>query len=183
MGSKCLLPPVCGVLVWQPKQTGDQGWRGVTAAEWFRSSVKGAGSFCGGSPSSGVGWCWFANWPPFVEHGERLKTEAAIPGCQVAGLASKGTHSQACLDDPRQGDLCARLPNLKVHREALSGLSDGAIRWPQHSTVSRPRPWGSLRVGKASRAHIPRTREGVRSLQGPGSSFQANRRSRPLSSR
>lgn len=32
--------------------------------------------------------------------------------------------------------------------------------WPQHITVSRLRPWGSPRVGKASRAHIPRPRRG-----------------------
>lgn len=162
-------------LVWQ---TIDRGWCGSICCDVVSlPRGRGAGSSWADSPSPGIHWCWFADRPPFVEGGGRPKTEVATPGWQVAGLRSKGTHSKAGLwCHEKKRSLCPATQALRFI-ERPSGFSHRAIGWPPHITVLRPHPWGSLRVGKASRVHLPRTGEGVRSLQVPGSSSQVNWRS------
>lgn len=70
---------------------------------------------------------------------------------------------------------CTCLPNLKVHEEALTGFSHVYHAGVFH-TISLSQGYMSLDQsmgsGKASVTHIPRTREGVRSLQKPGFSSQ-----------
>lgn len=152
----------------------------VTAVGWFCSHGEGAGSFWGNSPSPGIGCCWFAHWAPFVEGGGRPKTETATPvgRWQVCKQGNSLTGSSWVPQDKEISVPSCQI--LKFIERPEVGSVTMLSGWPQHITVSRPRPWGSPRVGKASRAHIPRTKEGVGSLRVPGSSSQVNQRSCPL---
>lgn len=47
-------------------------------------------------------------------------------------------------------------------------------------TIPRQCPWAPASVGKASRTHIPRTHEGMRSPRLPGSSSQVGQQLPPL---
>ena len=109
-----------------------------------------------------LGFCWFANWSPYMEGKERGKEEVGCPRSVGGNLLSKGIYMQGL--SLRAASPLAWI--LKVHIEALTGFSH--ILCPaglSNTSLSRGCVLGTApTVGTVSRKYLPRVGRGEEPL-------------------